>query len=136
MFCLNFNTITLVSNNIQDTNKSLKTKKKTKQPKPFYCYLGSTINPKDLQDWRIFLYYLVSDHGLSPVPQLLLPILYIVLFVPCWNRNLLIDAILDAILQKLFFDIFGFQEKRNIIFLDANLTQYDKFLFYLYFELF
>ena len=41
----------------------------------------------DLWDWWIVLYPVVSDHGSSQESQLLLPILYIVLFVSCCNRN-------------------------------------------------
>ena len=46
-------------------------------------------------------------HGSSLVSQLLLPILYIVLFLPCWNRNLLIDEILQ---KNVFFPIFRRKE--------------------------
>ena len=65
-------------------------------------FVGFTINSESLRFGYSFLFYLyyfyvypaVSDHGSSRISQLLLPILYIVLFVFCYNRNCLVGEIL------------------------------------------
>lgn len=41
-----------------------------------------------------YVYPAVSDHGSSQISQLLIPILYIVLFILCYNINCLVGEIL------------------------------------------